>query len=361
MGDVCGKVGAHLLEIAQLGNILQQRHRADGFVFMLQGRYVQPDEPVPRRCAHGQLQRHQLLVLHRLLQSRLQTGVAGGLQHGLSHSGAGHAQHVLCRVVHLHHAQLSIHRDQTIDHVIDDGFQLHALVLQLFHGVLQPRVHGAQGAQQLPELRVGLNAGADVVVAVDDGLRRRGDLVDGRDHLARQRVRQPDAHRQQQRHQRGKQAPVAVAEHGLVAREPDDAAVRGADRDGHLHLREPSHKGDLLPRAVRQRGDDVGLVKIEPHLSTGVKEDLPVAGHVRDARAEQAADLAQLLLLPDALGGILCRLPQVVTDLALLLLHGQAHREEARDGHHGKGAGAYDRNDAAVHGSHASCSLSTKR
>ena len=91
MGDVGGKVRAHLLQIAQLGDVLQQRDRADGFVLMLQRRDVQADEPVPRCGAHGQLKRKELFVLHGLLQARFQAGVAGGFEHVLALDVASHA------------------------------------------------------------------------------------------------------------------------------------------------------------------------------------------------------------------------------------------------------------------------------
>ena len=279
----------------------------------------------------------------------------------LALDAAGDAQHVLGGVVHLDHVQLAVHGDEAVEHVVDDGFQLCALVLQLFHGLLQARVHGLQGAQELVELRIAVDAEVDVVVSVDDGLCRLGDLVDRGDDAPGQRKGEVDAHHEHQHHQRGEQPPVPVAEDHLAARDAQDRPVIVQDGYGDLHLRQPPLEGDLRARPVGEGGHDIGLVQVIAHLAAGVVEDLPAAVHAGHPRVHERRDAVQRGLILCGGRGVARRVEQLLLKDALLLLHGNAHREKGGKRHHQQNQRGRRQDDPLVHGFHASCSLSTKR
>ena len=243
VGHVRHELGAHVLEPPQLGHVVEHHDQAP-LVAPERERQRLDLEHAPGRRGEAHLApqhetgRPRAAVPEQLVQldvsDHLEKRLALAAHRAEPEDGAR-------PLVHQEDVLVAVHRDDALDHPVEDRGDLRALLLEVLDLLAQPRREDVQRPAERADLVGGARGRADEEIALahlaGDGLHV--------DHRARHAAgdEDADAERDQQRH-------AAAREHHLVER----GVGRG---DGGQGEREPQHADHAARRpapARRRRG-----------------------------------------------------------------------------------------------------------
>ena len=203
MGDVGHEVGAHLLQAADLGDVLHHGQRADHLAVVAHGRYVQPQRTMPaaHRRARSDLVGVNAALAHGLVEHVVQAHVLGGLAHEAALGIPDDAQQLLGHGCDQDHLQIAIHGDDAVLHLVHDHAQRMVAAGLPQHAILDA---ADDGVEHLHILILAHALDATVKLALREGVQRGRDLGQQL-FLAMQRPQnRQQIHRQgQQQHREG--------------------------------------------------------------------------------------------------------------------------------------------------------------
>ena len=138
VGDVGGEVGAHLLQLAQLGDVLDHGHRADDLSVALHRGNIEPQRragAAGRALAHGDFSGIHAVLRHGLAEERLEIDVLADLADLFALAGLVNAQPRLGDRRHQYDLVIAVDGKQAVLHLIHDHAQrliAAALARELF-------------------------------------------------------------------------------------------------------------------------------------------------------------------------------------------------------------------------------------
>ena len=200
--DVGDELRAHALEPAERGDVVEHHDRA-GLAGAEAQRHRIDLQHAGHRVAQAQLaaQGDLLAAGARRAEQLVQLGAADHLRQRLALAARrAHAEHRARALVHEHDALVRVHRDHALDHAVEDGGGLGALLLEVVDLLAQPGHHHVQRAAKGAELVDRAHRRAGVVLALahsprdllhlDDGLGDppRDEDADARRHRERQQA-----------------------------------------------------------------------------------------------------------------------------------------------------------------------------